>query len=94
MTAPAAAEEFTGQRFLEWSQEAQHSFVGNSISMTWMIARQSREDIADCIDEWYSFDANTRKQRRGFVIDSIAEYPTYHPQAVLLATIQKRCGEL
>ena len=89
---PADSQGFTGNEFLQWSRDSQEAFVANSISMIGIVASQSREDIALCIDYWYPQDRAIRDQRRKFLIDQISRFPDYHPQAVILAQIQKECG--
>ncbi len=86
------AEEFTGEQFLNWPRESQDSLIQNSITMTAIIATQGREDIARCIDEWYPLDESIIKMRHDHILKIIGENPTYHPQGVILAVIQKQCG--
>ena len=60
--------------------------------MTGIVASQGRKDISRCIDNWYSGEVEIQKQRRGFILDTIRNNPTYHPQGVILAVLQKQCG--
>lgn len=60
--------------------------------MTGIIATQGRQDIASCLDDWYSSDEATQKKRHDFIIKIISENPTYHPQGVILAVLEKQCG--
>ena len=86
------AEGFTGEKFLKWKRESQDSFIGTSITMVAVVATQGRQNIASCIDDWYSEDGSIQDQRHGFILDTIREYPSYHPQGIILAVLQKRCG--
>ena len=60
--------------------------------MTGIVATQSRKDIARCIDDWYSGDQTVQNERHQLVIDTIQDNPSYNPQAVILAILQKQCG--
>ena len=60
--------------------------------MTGIVATQSRTDIARCIDDWYSGDEAVQNRRHQFVIDTVRDHPSYNPQAVILAILQKQCG--
>ena len=66
--------------------------IETSIMMTAIVATQGREDIARCIDDWYTGDEAVQNQRQGYIIDIIRDNPSYHPQGTILAILQKRCG--
>lgn len=86
------ADSFTGEKFLTWPRDSQESLIQSSIMMTGIIAAQHRTDIAGCIDDWYTGDEAVQAQRHEFVIDTIRKNPSYHPQGVILALLQKECG--
>lgn len=89
----ARAEEFTSADFLKWSDASQNSYIHNSVGMSGVIAFQSRKDISRCIDRWYFADSVVQKQRNAQIKEVMRRNPSYHPQGVLLAVIQKECGE-
>lgn len=88
----SAAEEFTGKQFLEWPRDSQNSLITYSITMTAIIGTQTKPEIAKCLDEWYPLDPAITKARQDLIIKTIGEYPDYHPQAIVLAVVQKQCG--
>ena len=91
---PSYAEEaFKGETFLEWREEAQHSYIQISIVMASVIASQMREGFAGCIGEWYSPDPGTEAERNREIVAVIRENPEFHPSGVILAVVQKQCGE-
>lgn len=92
VSQPSYAEKFTGEQFLKWKRESQDSLIQISITMTGIVATQGRKDISRCIDDWYTNDKAIQQQRHGYILDIIKENPSYHPQAVILAVLQKRCG--
>ena len=62
--------------------------------MAGVIASQNRREAARCIDEWYAASEETRDKRNGFIRETLSQYPSYNPQAVIFAIIRKRCGRL
>jgi len=62
--------------------------------MAGVVATQNRREAARCINEWYFFDRATAKKRNDHIRRVMADNPSYHPQATLLAIIQKACGPL
>lgn len=88
----AMAASFTGSQFLTWPRKSQDAFLQNSITMTGIVATQSQPEIADCIDDWYGTDRKAHAPIHDSIIETIGDNRDYHPQAVLLAIIQKRCG--
>lgn len=88
----AHAEGFTGEKFLQWERASQDSLIETSITMTGIVASQARKDIARCIDDWYTGDIAIQQQRHGYILDMIKQYPSYHPQGVILVVLQNQCG--
>lgn len=86
------ATSFTGTEFLTWPRASQDAFLQNSITMTGIVATQSHGNIADCIDRWYSADRSAHAAIHESIVETIRKNQDYHPQAVLLAVIQRRCG--
>ena len=60
--------------------------------MVGIVAAQDRKEISHCIDDWYSGDEAIQRQRTGYILDIIKQHPTFHPQGVILAVVQERCG--
>lgn len=83
---------FTGAQFLSWKRDSQDSLIETSITMTAIIATQGHQDIASCIDDWYTGNEAIHRLRHEFILRTIRENPNYHPQGVILAIIQKQCG--
>jgi hypothetical protein len=86
------AETFTSAAFLEWSRASQDSLIQASITMAGIVATQGRKDISRCIDNWYTEDDAIQRMRHDFILESARRYPSFHPQAVILAILQKQCG--
>ena len=89
----AKAQEFTGEMFLQWERGNQDTFIQVSVTMVGIVASQGRNDIAECIDTWYGGpDVERRMRRHNFIMKTIRENPEFHPQATILAILQKQCG--
>ena len=88
----AFADRFTGADFLKWERASQNSLITYSITMTGIVATQGRQDIATCIDDWYPLDPDIKRRRQELIRKTIRENPSYHPQGVILAILQKQCG--
>lgn len=86
-----SADGFTSAQVLEWGESSQNALFQNSITMAGIVATQVRPDIARCIDGWYS--AGQIEQRQAQIRDALQLYPDHHPQAIILAVIEKACGQ-
>lgn len=88
-----SAEEFASAKVLEWDRSAQNSLFQSSITMIGIVAAQMEEKshIARCIDQWYAADSIEKRQDQ--IRNAMARFPTYHPQAVILAVVEKACGK-
>ena len=84
-----AAESFKSSEFLTYSKEGQSSYIRTSVGMTGLIAARNDKKHADCIDQWYFSDMDHGNQQ---IIATMRQYPDYHPQAVIVAVLQKVCG--
>lgn len=89
----AHADGFTSAEFIRWPEASQDAYIHNSIGMSGVIASQSRQDISRCIDQWYFADKATQNRRNAEIKQVMQANPTFHPQGVLLAVIQKECGK-
>ncbi len=89
-----AADGFTSADVLEWGEESQRNFFQNSVTMIGIVATQveGREGIANCIDSWFGGPIVGAEQRAARIQDVMRALPDHHPQAVILAVIEKECG--
>lgn len=88
------AEGFTGEDFGNWEQPAQDSYIQISITMATIIAAQAEGGTSQCLDTWYTAGTQTASRRNDAIRASIAQYPDFHPSGVILAVLQKECGEI
>ena len=51
-----------------------------------------RERIANCIDAWHGGGDQSQPARSAQIRKAMQSLPGYHPQAVILAVVQKECG--
>ena len=84
------AETFTSAEFLKWSAESQRSYIQTSVGMASVIASQISDTKAGCIGTWYFTDNQARLAE---IRASMKKNGQFHPQAVILALIQKVCGQ-
>ena len=90
VAAPAAqAEGFTGADLLEWNRENQRFYFETSITMAGAVASQNSLEQARCIDRWH---LGEEEKRHSAILNAIRTYPSYHPQATILAVLQNACG--
>ena len=89
----STAEGFTGKDFLTWSAEAQEAFFQNSVLMASTISSRLNADHASCVSDWYFADAAKRPLRDAEILDTIKKRSDFHPSAVVLAVIERACGQ-
>lgn len=87
------AEGFTGENFLGWSEAAQAAFFQNSVLMASTIASRLDAAQADCISTWYFGDTDLRNERDEELLYTVKAYPDFHPSAVVLAVVERECGQ-
>lgn len=89
------AESFTSATVLEWSESDQDGYFQTSVTMIGIVATQTGKHghIAECIDNWYGGGDASQPQRSDRIREVMRALPDYHPQAVILAVIEKECGE-
>lgn len=87
----SAADMFTSESVLTWEERDQNALFQSSITMIGIVATQVRPDIARCINDWYSASMIARRQEH--IRDVMRQYPDHHPQAIILAVIEKACGQ-
>jgi len=86
--------KFTGEEFLTWNRANQDSFIEVSVTMAGIVSGRARKDISRCIDEWYSLEDETRRKRNTHILGIVESNPEFHPQGVILAVLEKRCGSI
>jgi hypothetical protein len=92
--AHAKAEDnvFTSKEFLTWKQSSQDFYIEASVGMAALIAIQTdtEKKMASCIDNWYYSDEIKSNE---FIRSVMRENSEYHPRAIVLGVVEKRCGE-
>lgn len=90
-----SAGGFTSADVLNWDKEAQDSYFQTSVTMIAIVATQTGEHdaIAKCIDGWYGGGDASQPQRSARIRSVMEGLPNYHPQALILAVIEKECGD-
>ena len=83
------ADGFDGAALLKWSPDNQKFYFQTSVSMAGVIVAQNDQAVARCLDEW---GERQHERRYEAILKAIREYPTYHPQGVILALLRKACG--
>ena len=94
LAAAAEGEGFTGADVLAWSEAQQDSYFQTSVGMAAIVAARTgqHEDVATCLNSWYG-DTSSQPERNGYIRKKLAEYPSYHPQGIILAVIEEACGD-
>lgn len=85
----SSADGFNGTLLLEWSPGNQRFYFQTSVSMAGVIVAQKDREVARCLDEW---GEQQHQRKYEAILKAIREYPTYHPQGVILALLRKACG--
>ncbi|MEM6890150.1 MAG: hypothetical protein AAF636_18745 [Pseudomonadota bacterium] len=88
------ANEFTASDVLKWGQEAQNSYFNTSVGMIAILAARTGEHghVADCLNDWYWTDDGNDPKKNDLFREVMSTLGTYHPQAVILAVVEKHCG--
>ena len=92
-SASAQGDSFTSSDVLAWSDEGQRAFYLNSFGMAGIVAMQTgvHETHVACINDLLAENSETYlpvSEIRA-VLES---YPDLHPQAVVMAIINRECG--
>lgn len=85
------AEMFRSSDFLEWKSKTREMYIDASIGMASLIASQNNKEQSNCIDGWYFED---RENATSFILDAMSKNASYHPRGVILASVEKHCGQL
>ncbi|MEL6369169.1 MAG: hypothetical protein AAFR03_00490 [Pseudomonadota bacterium] len=91
LAEPTKDAEFTVTDFLQWDRDAHRNYFRVSIGMATIIARRNDKAQGACISDWYFVGEETAIDQ---IIDTMQEYPSYHPDAIILAFVEKRCGSM
>lgn len=88
------ADDFTSADVLEWDSEAQENYFQTSIGMIAVIGTQTNHpvDIVECLNAWYWPNGHASQDSNAFIRDAMELYPDLHPQAIILAAVEKMCG--
>lgn len=89
LSAPSFADGLTAADVLNWPTDSQGFFLSTAVGMAGVIATQNDPAKAECLDEWYFADRSSANQE---ILAAMRRFPTYHPNGVLMAVIEKRCG--
>ena len=85
----SSAGIFKSGEVLEWPRDSQSFYYRTSVAMAGLIAARNSKDHSNCVDQWYFLDT---KKADEAITEMMRETPDYHPQAVILAMLQKACG--
>jgi hypothetical protein len=91
---PAYAQEPSKQmkEFLSSERSLQDGFIGNAVLMIGVVAAQTDPKIADCINDWYLGAKDTTSKNLN-IITTMKKHSSYRPETVILAVVEKACGE-
>ncbi len=66
-----------------------------SVGMMAIVATQleNHAQLAECIDQWYFASDAVTQARNGEIREVMQRYGDYHPQAMIMAVVEKACGE-
>jgi len=88
------ADGFTSSDVLEWSAESQDSYFQTSVTMIGVVATQTgtHGHIAACIDDWYWQGDVANPENNDTIRAAMQRFPDLYPQAIVLAVVEKQCG--
>jgi len=86
----AAEEIFKSSEFLTWDRKNQEFYIETSVGMAGLVALQINKQHSQCISDWYYHDEEKAMQH---ILSVMSDYPDFHPRGVILAVIEKKCGE-
>ncbi|MFW8594713.1 hypothetical protein [Cribrihabitans neustonicus] len=90
----SAANGFTSADVLEWEQSAQDSYFNTSVGMVAVVGTQTNfpENIVECLNAWYWPNGSVNADSNASIREAMERFPTLHPQAIVLAVIERECG--
>ena len=74
---------------MTWKRPQQEFYMRTTIGMAGLIIRRNQKSQGDCVDDWYFKNQKTATDE---MLETMRQYPDYHPQGVILAFVEKRCG--
>lgn len=91
----SSADTFTAANVLGWKHEQQDNYFRTSVRMVAIVAAQMERNghIAECIDDWHGGGAQSQAARSKQIRAVMNRLPEHHPQALILAVVQKECGK-
>lgn len=93
-STPVKAEDntFTSAEFLKWKESSQDFYIEACAGMAAFIAAQieGSKNQARCISKWYYKDET---ESNAFIRSVMNEHAEFHPRAIVLGVLEKRCGE-
>ena len=89
----SSADGFDGASLMEWSEASQVAYLQNSIVMTMTVSSRLNEVHASCISDWFFEGDRFRDGRLEELRTTISRYADYHPGGVIVAMIERECGE-
>lgn len=89
------ADNFTAADVLKWNEAQQDNYFRISVRMIGVVAAQMERNghIAECIDAWHGGGEQSQPARSKQIRSVMEGLPDYHPQALILAVVQKECGK-
>jgi hypothetical protein len=88
--AAVADEGFKSSKFLSYPAESQTSYIDTAVVAATVVVSLNSAAQAKCLGAWVS------KHRGGSfapVIEVMRKYPDDHPMGLIIAVLQKDCGE-
>ena len=96
LAAPAqdGASGSTAATVAAWDAGSQDWYFQVSIGMLAVVASQNDDRKARCINDWYFASAAQRSRRNEDLRELMRRFPDYRPGGVILAAVEKACGEM
>ena len=88
-----AGESVKTKEFLTYDYASQAYFIKLTVNTATVIATQIRQDMAQCIADWYGDDEQKSETRNQEVLTTMKRLPDTYPSAVMIAILQKNCGK-
>ena len=86
----AAGAGFKSSEFLKWSPESQRAYISTAVTATAVIAAQNIKSQASCINKWGASNSDGGYQP---AVEAMNKLPDVHPMVVIVAVLQKACGQ-
>lgn len=87
-----AHAQTTVRDFITWTEDRQGSFFRSTIFTSAVIASQISPELVNCIDGWYASAEVSTAERNQEILDVMERFPDSHPTTILVAIIQRECG--